>query len=88
MSTNGSQQNLQNDKLQTAKIGTQDSAIDSIIKVYSIRGYITYNKTTSRCSTKENVGLETKTTSNNSKPTAIGQNTQDDMAKETTGTCL
>ena len=88
MSTNGSQQNLQNDKLQTAKIGTQDSAIDSIIKVYSIRGYITYNKTTSRCSTKENVGLETKMTNDESKPTTTGKNKQDDVAKKTTGTGL
>ena len=77
-----------NDKLRTTKMGTQDSAIDSIIKVYSTRGYNTYNKTVSMCSTKENVDLETKVTSNNSKPTATGQSKQNDMAKEPTGTGL
>ena len=77
-----------NGKLTTAKMGTQDSAIDSIIRVYSTREYIAYNKTTSKFSSKENVGLETKTTSNASKPTTTGQRKQNDMAKETIGTCL
>ena len=61
-----------NGKLKIAKMGAQDSAIDSIIKVYSTRGYSTYNKTSFKCSTKENVGLDTKMIRNKSKPIATG----------------
>ena len=67
-------------------MGTQTSAIVSDVNVKSTGELGTYNKTTSRYSTKENVGLETKMTRNKSKPIATCENTQDDMAKETIST--
>ena len=84
MSTNGSQKNLQKNLIWIPKIvllSPTSMSTQQEDKALTTKQPLAVQK-------KKNVGLETKKTKNESKPIAIGENKQGDMAKETAHTGL